>query len=277
MSSKIAMAQILVEGGQQKSNLARAVNRIREAADLGCTFIVLPECMDLGWTHPSAHEHAQPIPGAHCQTLSDAASENEIHVVAGLIERDGERLFNSAILIAPNGELLSLHRKINELSIAHDVYSIGDRLTVADTEFGKVAINICADNFGNSQAISHVQARMGARLILSPSAWAVDADHDDEKEPYGKLWLDSYTELARLYDLIIVGVSNVGWLDAGPWSGRKVIGCSLAVGPGGEVLARGPYGDDADALIVVEAETVKPDAKGTDIAPMLKSKGYVGP
>jgi predicted amidohydrolase len=148
---------------------------------------------------------------------------------------------------------------------------------VADTELGKVAINICADNFGDSQAISHVQARMGARLILSPSAWAVDADHDDEKEPYGKLWLDSYTELARLYDLTIVGVSNVGWLDAGPWSGRKVIGCSLAVGPGGEVLARGPYGDDADALIVVEAETVKPDAKGTDIAPMLKSKGYVGP
>ena len=58
--------------------------------------------------------------------------------------------------------------------------------------------------------------------------------------PYGKLWLDSYSELAQLYDLTVIGVSNVGRLTAGPWEGRKVIGCSLAVGPGGEVLARGP-------------------------------------
>ena len=277
MSLKIGMAQILVEGGQPESNLTRAVTRIQEAADRGCKFVVLPECMDLGWTHPSARELAQPIPGAHFQTLSRAASTNEIYVVAGLVERDGERFFNSAILISPNGELLSLHRKINELSIAHDLYSIGDRLTVADTEFGKVAVNICADNFGSSQAISHVQARMGARLVLSPSAWAVDADHDNVKDPYGQLWRDSYTELSRLYDLTIVGVSNVGWLDAGPWSGRKVIGCSLAVGPGGEIVAQGPYGDNAEALIVVEVEIEQPPAQGTDFASMLKGKGYVGP
>ena len=102
-------------------------------------------------------------------------------------------------------------------------------------------------------AVGHVLARMGARLLLSPSAWAVDADHDDE-EPYGGLWLDSYTELARLYDLTVVGVSNVGWLTAGPWRGRKCIGCSLAVGPGGVILAEGPYGEDAEALIVVPIE-----------------------
>ena len=80
---------------------------------------------------------------------------------------------------------------------------------------------------------------MGAQLILSPSAWAVDADHDNAREPYGKLWLDAYAELARLYDVTVVGVSNVGWLTAGPWAGRKCIGCSLAVGPGGSVLAGG--------------------------------------
>ncbi|MDA0841836.1 MAG: carbon-nitrogen hydrolase family protein [Planctomycetota bacterium] len=277
MSLKIGMAQILVEGGQPESNLARAAARIQEAAHLGCKVVVLPECMDLGWTHPSARELAQPIPGARFQTLSDTASANEIYVVAGLVERDGERLFNSAVLISPGGELLCLHRKINVLNIAHDLYSIGDRLTVADTEFGTVAINICADNFGSSQAISHVQARMGARLVLSPSAWAVDAEHDNESDPYGQLWRDSYTELARLYDLTIVGVSNVGRLDAGPWSGRKAIGCSLAVGPDGEILAQGPYGDSAEALIVVDVEIKQPPAQGTNIAPMLKSRGYTGP
>jgi hypothetical protein len=54
--------------------------------------------------------------------------------------------------------------------------------------------------------------------------------------------------------MTVVGVSNVGWLRAGPWKGRKCIGCSLAVGPGGRVLAQGPYGEAAEAMIPVEIE-----------------------
>ena len=57
--------------------------------------------------------------------------------------------------------------------------------------------------------------------------------------PYGKLWRDSYTELARLYDVTVIGVSNVGPITGGPWAGRKCIGCSLAVGPGGEFWPKG--------------------------------------
>lgn len=136
---------------------------------------------------------------------------------------------------------------------------------------------ICADNFGNSLAIGHVLARVGAQLILSPSAWAVDADHDNDREPYGKFWLDSYAELARLYDLTVIGVSNVGRLTAGPWAGRKVIGCSLAVGPGGEVLARGPYGEQAGAQVVVEVEPRPPIGRGTQISDVLETRGYRGP
>jgi hypothetical protein len=49
----------------------------------------------------------------------------------------------------------------------------------------------------------------------------------------------------------VIGVSNVGWLTGGPWKGRKCIGCSLAVGPGG-VLARGAYGEAAEQLVPVE-------------------------
>jgi hypothetical protein len=82
----------------------------------------------------------------------------------------------------------------------------------------------------------------------------VDVDHDNAREPYGQLWRGSYTELARLYDLTIIGFSNVGWLTGGPWQGRKCIGCSLAVGPGGEILAQGPYGEDVEALIGVEVQ-----------------------
>ena len=100
---------------------------------------------------------------------------------------------------------------------------------------------ICADGFAGSQVVSRVLARMGADVILSPSAWAVDADHDNARDPYGKLWRDCYAPVARdLRPVDGVGVSNVGPITAGPWAGRKCIGCSLAVGPGGRDVLRGP-------------------------------------
>lgn len=113
-------------------------------------------------------------------------------------------------------------------------------------------------------------------MILSPSAWAVDADHDNARDPYGKIWLDAYTELARLYDVTVIGVSNVGRLTAGPWKGLKCIGCSLAVGPDG-VLARGPYGEAAEAVTVVEVEPRRPVGRGTQVGEALRRRGYVGP
>jgi predicted amidohydrolase len=270
------MGQILVEGGQPGRNLGRAVAAVRVAAELGCRAVVLPECLDLGWTDPSARDLAQAIPGPYFDRLAGAAKLAGIYVVGGLVERAGPRLYNAAVLIGPTGDLLLHHRKVNELDIALELYAVGDRLGVAETELGTVGLAICADNFSDSLAVGHVLARMGAQLILSPSAWAVDADHDNARNPYGQLWLDAYTELARLYDVTVVGVSNVGRLTGGPWKGRKCIGCSLAVGPTG-VLARGPYGDAAEAVTVVEVESRPPVGRGTGVAEALRARGYVGP
>jgi predicted amidohydrolase len=269
------MAQILVEGARPDANLARAVASIREAADRGADLVLLPECLDLGWTDPCARQLARPIPGRHTETLAQAARDHRIHVAAGLVERAGDRLYNAAVLIDPAGDILLHHRKVNELDIALDLYSVGDRLGVVETGLGTLALLICADNFPDSLALGHALARMGAQVLLSPCAWAVDADHDDAREPYGALWIDSYAELARIYDLTVVGVSNVGPITGGPWRGRKCIGRSLAVGPGGEILARGPYG--VEALVLVEVRPRPPIARGCDIAPALRARGYCGP
>jgi hypothetical protein len=83
--------------------------------------------------------------------------------------------------------------------------------------------------------------------------------------------------LARLYDLTVIGVSNVGRITGGPWKGRKCIGCSLAVGPGGEILAQGPYGERAEALVEVEVRSRPPVARGTGFAAALQKRGYRGP
>jgi predicted amidohydrolase len=212
---------------------------------------VLPEALTLGWTHPSARTEADDIPnGESCARLRAAARQHRVFVCAGIPERAGEKIFNAAVLIDSNGEIILHHRKIHELEIAHDLYSRGDRLAVAETCFGRIGLMICADGFAPSQSISRTLGMMGASVILSPCAWAVPADHDNEREPYGQLWLDNYGPVAREFDLSIVGVSNVGPITAGPWQGRKCIGNSLVIGPGGRELARGPYGERAEALLI---------------------------
>ena len=250
---QLAMAQMLVEGGQVEANLQRAAGMIREAGTRGCKVVVLPECLDWGWMHPAAQRLAQPIPGAYSDILGQAAGEAGVFVAAGLTERSGNRLYNAAVLISPEGEILLKHRKINELPFARDFYGIGDRLSVVETPLGKIGITICADNFPDSLELARAQILMGCQLLLSPSSWAVEKDHDNRVEPYGGLWHQAYTTLAR-QNLTVIGVSNVGWLRGGPWSGRKCIGCSLAMGAGGEVLAQGPYGEAAETLIIVDID-----------------------
>lgn len=276
-SFNLAMAQMLVKGGLPDHNLQQARWMIRQAAEQGCAVVVLPECLDLGWTDPAARQLAQPIPGPHSDLLAEAARQANIYVVAGLTERAGERIYNAAVLISPQGDILLKHRKINIMEIAQDLYATGDSLAVAQTPLGTIGLTICADNFPNSLVFGHALARMGAQLLLSPCAWAMPPEHDNKKEPYGDLWKSAYTTLTSLYDLTVVGVSNVGRLRGGPWQGYKCIGCSLAVGPGGIILAEGPYGEAAEAVIAVEVEPIEPAVTGAAMAKMLAGKGYEGP
>ena len=246
---RVGMAQMRVEPGDAAANLGRAARMVGDAADQGCDVVVLPECLDLGWTHASARTEAVGIPGPTTAALAKAAAQHGIMVAAGIVERDGDRLYNAAVLISPAGELLSHHRKINELQFALEMYSVGSSLRVTQTSIGTVGLTICADNAPRSIALGQTLGHMGAQILLSPSAWAVPPDHDDAVEPYGAMWLESYTALADAYRMPLIGVSNVGPLVGGEWDGWRCIGCSLAVGPGGEVLARGPY--DQEALVVV--------------------------
>ena len=55
---RVAMGQILVEPGEASRNLERATRAIREAGARGADAIVLPECLDLGWTFPGARSLA---------------------------------------------------------------------------------------------------------------------------------------------------------------------------------------------------------------------------
>jgi predicted amidohydrolase len=251
----LALAQLRVEPGARTSTLARALQRIDEAAHRGADIVLLPEALPLGWMAGDTRALADTIPaGATCAAFREAAARNGVFVCTGLVERAGDAIFNAAVLIGPEGQILLHHRKVNELEIAHDLYGRGDRLGVADTPLGRIGLMICADAFAPGEVISRALGLMGADVILSPCAWAVPPGHDHALTPYGDLWRRCYGVVARDHHLWIAGASSVGPITSGPWRGHACIGCSLLVGPDGVPRVEGPYGADADALVMAEIE-----------------------
>lgn len=260
---KLAMIQMLVNGGDLAGNLARAEDRLAAAAAQGAQVALLPECMDLGWTHPASQQGAAPVPdGDTCAHLAATARKNNIDICAGITERDGERVYNTAVYIDAQGHCLGKHRKLNELGIGHPFYAQGDRLNVVETEYGTIGLMICADAFARDHVLTRSLGYLGADVILSPCAWAVPADHDNLKHPYGGLWRKSYCPVAIMFSVWIAGVSNVGRISAGPWEGQNCIGCSMLVDPEANVVVNGPYGTDADTILYADITPIPRPARG---------------
>lgn len=261
---------MLVVGGDVAGNLARATARIVEAAARGADLVVLPECLDIGWTDSRARDLAEPVPGPTSEALCAAARGNRVWVAAGVTERDGDKLRNAAILVDREGVVRARHRKINELAFARALYTPGEELRVVDTEFGRIGLNICADNYIDSLHLATAQIAMGARLIVSPSSWAVPPGHDDTVTPYVE-WEEPYRTLGERHGVPVVGVSNVGPVATGEWAGWACIGRSLATDADGRIAAKGSYGVDADELLVVDLEL--PDLVA---APATRAAGFTG-
>lgn len=270
---KVGMGQLLVEGGEPLRNLSRAREMIEDASDKKCDIILLPECLDLGWTHPSAKIEAQPIPGSYSDELCKYANDSGIYICAGLTEKYKAKIYNSAILINSAGEIILKYHKINLLVVEQDFYAIGDSLSVVETPLGIIGVNICADNYIDALEIGHTLARMQAQIILSPSSWTVDYSVVENNDPYGEKWLKPFHTLASLYNLVVIGATSVGYIVGGPYEGKKMVGCSLAVGSKG-LIAKGAYNEFAGELIIADVGISNRKEKGATIGEMLNKRGY---
>ena len=254
---RVALGQIEVSPADVAGNLTRAAGAVTDAQRSGADLLVLPEALDVGWADPRAAELAAPLDrGRPLAGLRAAARAASIHVCAGLTERDGDAVYNTAVLIDPKGEVLLRHRKIHELDFAAEVYAQGDTLTIAETSLGAVGVVICADAFAPGQALTRALAQMGAGIIVCPCAWAVPPGFDNEATPYGDEWRAAYGAVARDYGIPIVGVSGVGTIERGAWAGYPMIGASIVVGPDGRQMHQMPY--DRPLLEVLEVEVGQP-------------------
>ena len=112
---RIAAVQMDVSIGQPDNNMAVMLAKLKEAAAAGAKLICFPECALTGYCFESVAEampFAQTLPGPATELFTEACRELGVFAVFGLLERDGERLFNSAVLVGPNG-LIGSYRKVH--------------------------------------------------------------------------------------------------------------------------------------------------------------------
>ena len=270
---KIAMGQLLVEGGEPDRNIERAKSLIEEASKNNSNLILLPECLDFGWTHPSSLKNAEPIPGKFSNIFCDLAKNNNIYICAGLTEKYKNKNYNSAILIDNKGNILSKYRKINILKKAFEYYEVGQSLSVVDTIYGKIGLNICSDNYLDSIEIGIVLARMGANIILTPSSWTVDYSITEEDDPYKEKWIKPYKILSSTFNMAVVSTTSVGYIVGGPFEGRKMIGCSVAINKN-EILTKAVFNEFASDIKYIEFDVPNRKFKGTEIGEALTAEKF---
>lgn len=262
---RIGMAQLLVEGGEPERNLERAEKLILQGKREGCDLMLLPETLDFAWTHPSALNEAAPIPGQYSDFFCHLAAHHNVWLCLGLTEKLGSKNYNTALLIDSTGKIVLKYAKINLLEVEFPYYEVGQKLEVANTPFGKIGLNICADNYIDSIYNGHMLARMGAQLILSPSSWTVDHFVTEEMDPYKTKWIEPLSIIAKKYQIPVLSTTSVGYIVGGPYEGKKMVGCSLAVNETG-ILAQGEFNEFAGDLKVVDITIPSPTKKGTQFS-----------
>jgi N-carbamoylputrescine amidase len=254
---RIALAQIAAVEGDLAGNLRLAGDAIRKAVRRGADLVCLPEAADLGWLHQEARADAGTIPGKYTDRLAGLASKHRVWICGGCLERDGERVYNSAVLIGPEGAIVLKHRKIKTLpKLTRRLYDAGPPggVQVAETGFGRVGLTICADNF--DLKIPRRAAESGAWLLLAPHGFA--APVKEMRNNAGE-FLRHLRRVARGTGMWVAAANAVlGRVKGGAWKGWMHCGCSAVMRPDGTALATGLF-KQADLVIC----DIPPDGAGS--------------
>jgi predicted amidohydrolase len=244
------MAQICCLDGDRSGNFVRIENAILEARAGEADIVCFPETAILGWVNFDAHKRACPIPGDDSRRLCELAQKYEIYLCTGLAEKEGKKLYDSAVLIDKTGRILLKHRKINILmELMSPPYTPGKEVKAVDTEFGKVGLLICADT--HKDAILERMADLKPDLLLVPYGYV-------EQE---KNWPEHGKELERVVKAagrntgsVVVGPNLVGEITKGPWKGRIFGGHSVAADKSGKTLIIGADRDRDIRFISIRME-----------------------
>src|SRR5207247_7033403 len=152
-------------------NMARIRAFVAEAANAAVQLLVFPEMCITGYWHVIKMGRndiaalAEPVPdGPSTRALAELAKQHGIVIGAGLIEAEGDRFYNSYVVVEPDGRRV-VHRKLHAFENAH--ITPGDRYTVFESSLGcRIGVLTCYDN--NLIENVRVTALLGADILLAP-------------------------------------------------------------------------------------------------------------
>ncbi|WP_153074141.1 nitrilase-related carbon-nitrogen hydrolase [Paraburkholderia bonniea] len=262
---RVAVVQAAPVAFDLERTLAKTSRLVREAAASGAQLVLFPEAfisayprgMDfftvIGARGAAGREWYRrywassiEVPGPVTQRLGEMAREHALHLVLGVIEREGGTLYCTALMFGPDGQLLGKHRKLMPTGAERLVWGCGDGSTipVVETPLGRLGTAICWENY--MPLYRTALYGKGIELYCAPTAdardsWLASMQHIALE---GRCFVLSCNQFARRSDYPL---DYPAFHDAAP---DEVVsrGGSCIVSPMGELLA-GPCFDGEQVLV----------------------------
>lgn len=244
----VASIQMEPRIGRKEENLARSVALVERAAASGAALVVLPELANSGYVFDSRAEAfalAEAVPhGPTTTAWAEVAQRCNIHIVAGMAERDGDRLYNAAVVIGPTG-WLGTYRKLHLWGDEHLFFEPGNHgLPLFHTPWGRLGVVICYD--GWFPEVYRLLAMQGADVVAMPTNWVPMPG-----QPAGSPAMATTLVMASAHSN---GLNIVCANRTGTERGQPFIGQSLIVDAQGWPLAGPAAVEGADTVLLAQID-----------------------
>ena len=243
---RLALIQSNPRLGAVEANLAAVQSAIEGAAfDL----LVLPELFATGYffhDRAQVRQLSEPVPGGPTtQFLIELAAAKEAFICGGLVEREGDRVYNSAVLAGPEG-FIGRYRKLHLFYEEKLWFTPGDGpLEIYDLGSARVGMMVCFD--WRFPEVARILALKGAQVILHPTNLV---------QPYCQKAMITRC----LENGVFAATANRVGTDAKPDGSRLTFtGRSQVVSPWGEVLCRATA--DEEAVLIIDIDPAEADDK----------------
>jgi N-carbamoylputrescine amidase len=248
---RIGIAQITARG-EPDENRELSVAAASQLFDDGAQLVILPELIVPGYRLEAEflRSGAEPLDGPTVHAWSELARSVGGLVAGGFCEREGEGLFNTAVLVGDDGVLLH-YRKLHRFASEKDIFTPGDRgLPVVETVFGKIGICICYDlRFVET---ARILALTGAELICVPTAWLTGFD-EVRWDSDGFCPQARGAQLQANLDQVYIACAS----QAGRAWDQDFLGSSLVCDPRGKTLIGPMPGErQSSAVVTVDLDEV---------------------
>ncbi len=243
----VSVIQLGPEFGCKQKNLEKSSHLIRSAAAEGAKLMVLPELCSTGYVFQNKtelYDLAEPVPnGPSVLFWENLSSELDCYIIAGIAEldADGIRVFNSVVLIGPNG-YIGRYRKLHLWGEEKLYFEPGNEgLPVFYTPYCRIGMLICYDMW--FPEAFRLLALQGVDVICCSSNWI---DHSPaEPSTMGVV----HAMAGASSNKVFVAVSN----RVGAERGALFAGNSLVTGTNGRMLA-GPMNNSVEGFITQELD-----------------------